>query len=1262
MDGEKLSRNRIIIVALLFSAFLLHSTQALAETEVTDSILLVKSRLYTNRIDKTRYMDVAIRNTAAESLPLPATAVIDSISGTQVTIANADGTTDEGKPYFRYAATSGDGGLEPGATSGQKRWIFNNPASVRFSYSVKVYAGAGDSVPPDMRITNPLPQSVISDATPFLTVNYSDADSGIDVNSFQAQLNGEDIASLFSVSGTAATLKVSSALESGANFLSVAISDTAGNTAAAESNFTVQATAEKARYLFSVSGNNWIFASPGDGTCRGFLDGGALGLSDQSDIAGLSRVFDGGDFYFSLLGTGDIRRSSADGSNSVMAGSGQLGLTEGEHLIATHVGLDGAGYFAIDGLMEILRSEGDGANAYFMEDLEFTNPINCLHIGYDNAVYFCGPEGLEIVQAKEGVAEPRFLTAAELGVPGSTLNAFAFLPETTPPVLNITAPMNGAFLGSTTPAIGVAFSDAESGIDPASFYAEINGTDRTDAFTVTGAGAAFQVGTDSPLPVGDNRLRVKIRDRLGNESEATSDFTIGILRAVPAASPVSGGAPLTVHFTTDGEDPEGTIEVFRWDFYGDGSWDTYDTVARDYTRTYNTPGTYEAKLYAQSSTGRSATATVTINVQNNPPTAGADLQPSNGQVPLTVSLTGTGSDPDGSIALYEWDFDGDGTYDWSSATTGNTVHTYTAVGTFDAVFRVTDNSGLTATAHAATTVVRIGLPGSPTALAAVSPSSGNAPLAVSFNGTATDPDGDVVLYEWDFDGDGNYDWSSQATGNTSHTYSTAGTHVPALRVTDATGLTGTDQALVTVNIQTSLSVGSDTVGYLKSSSEIGTAAASSQYSSSYPPTYAVDGSTGTRWYAGYRASGPGSWFEARFKRPQLLKGFSVDWGSYSYRMTRARIEVFNAGGDILYSAEKDFGAVTTASVSFPQVENAAGIRLVTITSAHPYYLSIRELTIDSVPMSSGADEATGTSILTSLSAGSRVSILIKDAAGEVVRTLVNNTDRQMGNYSDYWNCKDDGGIVVDDGVYYAILQHVVDGKVETLDLTNSTGGSQFNPSRQSTGGSYSNPAQSRPFEDHFLPVNFSLNRAAEVTLFVGTLQGTNTRIRTIHNRVPMPSGAHQASWDGLDDSGNVAEPPPGVNFILGIWGYTLPDNAICMTGGKPEISQPKAEPNYFSPFSEKCDAQGNGEGVVLSYSLSEDVSAVELRVYSLETGSLVRKATRTNISAGDNAFFWDGTNDNGEYPDIGDYQLGLIAIDENGHASIMKYTLVRIDY
>jgi glucose/arabinose dehydrogenase/PKD repeat protein len=85
----------------------------------------------------------------------------------------------------------------------------------------------------------------------------------------------------------------------------------------------------------------------------------------------------------------------------------------------------------------------------------------------------------------------------------------------------------------------------------------------------------------------------------------------------------------------------------------------------------------------------------------------------------------------------------------------------------------------------------------PTARVSATPATGNAPLTVNLDGTASsDPEGGVLTYSWDLDGNGTF---GDATGSTvSSTYTAAGTYHPALRVTDPEGATGTASTTVTV--------------------------------------------------------------------------------------------------------------------------------------------------------------------------------------------------------------------------------------------------------------------------------------------------------------------------------------------------------------------------------------------------------------------------------------------------------------------------------
>ena len=55
-----------------------------------------------------------------------------------------------------------------------------------------------------------------------------------------------------------------------------------------------------------------------------------------------------------------------------------------------------------------------------------------------------------------------------------------------------------------------------------------------------------------------------------------------------------------------------------------------------------------------------------------------------------------------------------------------------------------------------------------------------------------DPDGEIVLYEWDFQGDNIYDWNSTENGTTEYEYKDEGAYNATLRVTDNNGTSSTD--------------------------------------------------------------------------------------------------------------------------------------------------------------------------------------------------------------------------------------------------------------------------------------------------------------------------------------------------------------------------------------------------------------------------------------------------------------------------------------
>ena len=100
------------------------------------------------------------------------------------------------------------------------------------------------------------------------------------------------------------------------------------------------------------------------------------------------------------------------------------------------------------------------------------------------------------------------------------------------------------------------------------------------------------------------------------------------------------------------------------------------------------------------SLGNYSLTITSLAVANQPPVAALTATPVSGTVPLTVAFSATGSsDPDGSIASYQWTF-GDG----GSGSGVTASHVYAAAGSYTAQLTVTDNLGVSSSKSVVITV------------------------------------------------------------------------------------------------------------------------------------------------------------------------------------------------------------------------------------------------------------------------------------------------------------------------------------------------------------------------------------------------------------------------------------------------------------------------------------------------------------------------------------------------------------------------------
>ncbi len=263
-----------------------------------------------------------------------------------------------------------------------------------------------------------------------------------------------------------------------------------------------------------------------------------------------------------------------------------------------------------------------------------------------------------------------------------------------------------------------------------------------------------------------------------------------------------------VEFNATAADPDGNIIKYEWDFDSDGDWDWNSDEEGLTEYYYMDNGTYHAVVRVTDDDLATAESMVIISVSNQGPLADGSVYEDSVSTLEEVTFVSGGYDVDGQIVLYQWDFDGDGFFDWDSETRGpKAVYTYEDDGDFEAVLRVTDDDGAESTDVVMITVNNR----APTAVVELEITEQITYRELEFNGEGHDQDGDIVLYEWDFDGNGEYDWNSDDSPYTTYIYTVGGTYKAALRVTDDDGAISTDTVSVTIemNRQPEANAGSD---------------------------------------------------------------------------------------------------------------------------------------------------------------------------------------------------------------------------------------------------------------------------------------------------------------------------------------------------------------------------------------------------------------------------------------------------------------------
>jgi PKD repeat protein len=228
------------------------------------------------------------------------------------------------------------------------------------------------------------------------------------------------------------------------------------------------------------------------------------------------------------------------------------------------------------------------------------------------------------------------------------------------------------------------------------------------------------------------------------------------------------------------------IASYSWDF-GDGGTGSGRTA----THTYNSSGTFFAKLTISDGIGRTASTTQSVTVgQGSGPTVAVTFSPTAPLVGQVVNFNASGSRPAAgrTIQSYFWDF-GDG--DQKTTTSPLTTHDFLAGGTYNVTVVATDDAG-----HTGSSAVSVSVGSdAPTADFTFSPTSPIVGQTVNFNSTTSTPapGRTITGYSWNF-GDG----STSAAATPTHAFAAVGDYNVVLIITDNLGKTGRVTKTVTV--------------------------------------------------------------------------------------------------------------------------------------------------------------------------------------------------------------------------------------------------------------------------------------------------------------------------------------------------------------------------------------------------------------------------------------------------------------------------------
>lgn len=365
-----------------------------------------------------------------------------------------------------------------------------------------------------------------------------------------------------------------------------------------------------------------------------------------------------------------------------------------------------------------------------------------------------------------------------------------------PPVANAGGPKTLTLPTNSTTLNGTA-SDPD-GIVTTYAWIKVSGP----AATLANAGTPILTLTGLVQGVYVFRLTATDDDGDVDSDDATVTVNAAAANQLPTAN---AGSNKTLQLPTNsttlsgsGTDPDGSITTYLWTKQSGPAATLTNINTPTLQLTGLVAGTYVFRLTVTDNNSASAfaEATVTVSAANQAPTANAGGNKTIQLPTSSTTLTGSGSDVDGSVTTYAWTKVSGPAATLTNASSSTLSLSGLTQGTYVFRLTVTDNNAATGSNDMTLTVQAANV--APVANAGSAKTITLPVNTTTLNGSGSDADGTVTTYLWEKVSGPSATLAGANTNTLSLSNLLVGSYVFRLTVTDNNGSTGISQTTVTV--------------------------------------------------------------------------------------------------------------------------------------------------------------------------------------------------------------------------------------------------------------------------------------------------------------------------------------------------------------------------------------------------------------------------------------------------------------------------------